>query len=558
MKNFTFSVNIPDAVSLTKAAWPAEDLDANLLIENMYVLVFDENGFISRHKASPAGGGPAEFTVELPTSSKKRILHFVCNYDWEGAGFDDYAAQNLNEATIVATMSVSYPRIAYWRRMVLNEGITSSTSFGSVTLVRNVAKISVVNNSEAAAIGDVEITSYLTGLSFALGNYYDRGTVAIFDKTTGEFVTDPESGTNIISEAPGASKTAIDRNSDFVSAYVGSLGDNNGRSVFTYEQKKSRPGSSDRLYLILKANYHVDTSDPGTERFYKIDVALPPPSEDLYDLYRNRHYVITIGAVMHVGYSTFEEAVEGLSLNNFATSLEQEYNSVSDGVAILNLEYVNKTFVKPGTPFAVRYSYIVDARTGATDNSNVSGIVSHTSVPSIDLPEGELRGTDRLPNKKGVTIFDEYYLDYVNGNMVNSLPSGNTVAESSIRISKLGLSRTIILKLKQPYEFGSVSVPTSIEAHVDIPVDIVFTIPDELQEHLPFPVYLEGATMLMPVIGSGVYYEDLGTSFRYRYAVTRTGEHTLYLKTGSTTGEGRVTLTADMFADYVSDVITRY
>lgn len=554
MKMFTFSVNIPDAVSLTRAAWPAEDFTGNLLVDRMYVLVFDENGFISRHQALSAGGA-SEFSVELPTSSNKRILHFVCNYDWEAAGFDDYVAKNLNEATIVATMSVNYPTIAYWKRMELNEGITSSTSLGPVTLIRNVAKISLINNSRAAAKQSEDVTSYLSDLSFALGNYYDKGMVALFDKTTGEFVTDMESDNSIIFESPGASKMSIDKNADFVNAYVGDLYDDNGQSLFTYEQKKSIPGAKGRVYLILKGLYHPNDSEAAKERYYKIDIALPPPSEDLYDLYRNRHYLIKIGTVIHTGYASFEEAVNGLSLNNFATSLEQEYNSISDGEAILNLEYVNRTFVRPGDHFAIRYSYI-DAVTKATDNSNVSGVVTHTSVPAIDL-SGEL-GSDNLPNKKGVEVFDEYYLDRVNGYMVNSLPAGNTVAESSIRISKLGLSRTIILKLKQPYSFGVVTCPTSVEAHADQPVDIKLTIPADLESHLPFFIYVEGASMLMPVTGSGIYFEDQDTSFRYRYAVTHTGAHTLHFKTGSTTGGGRITLKADLFADHVTEPIERY
>lgn len=558
-KSITFSVNIPDAVSLSRAAWTAEELSGNLLIDNMYVLVFDENGFISRHKAYPSGGGPAEFTVELPTSSNKRILHFVCNYDWEAAGFDDFAAKNQNEATVVATMSVNYPRIAYWRRMVLNKGITSATSFEPVTLMRNVAKISIVNNSLAAANQSVEVSSYLSDLTFAIGNYYDKGTVALFDKTSGEFVNDIEATNGIMYEAPGVSKQDIDESADFVRAYVGNLGNPGGQSVFTYEHRKTNPGSKDRVYIILKAKYHKNESDPGTEKYYKIDIALPPPSEDLYDLHRNRHYVITLGTVIHVGYTSFSEAVNGLSLNNFATSLEQEYNSISDGEAILNIEYVNKTFVKPKANFAVRYSYIykVDAFTSATNNENVSGVVSHGSVQAIDLPEGELRGTPHLPNQKGVTQFSDDYLDRVNGDMVGTLPSGNTVAESSIRISKLGLSRTIVLKLRQPYVFGSVSIPNDIAPYAEEPVDITFTIPAELQDNLPFFVYVEGATMLMPVSDSGVYYEDMGSTFRYRYKVINTGEHTLKFQTGSRTGGGRITLKADMFTDYVSDLIER-
>lgn len=527
-REFTFMVNIPDAKYMTRAAWAADDLSINQIIDNMYVLVFDENGFISRHKTSQ-GAGPSQFKVTLPTSNDPRVLHFVCNYHW--TGFSEEEARHQSEAMILANMSVAYPTIAYWERREMPTGISGST-LEPVTLTRNVAKISVINNSRAAAEANPndDITSFLTDVQYAIGNYYNRGTVVPFNKVTGLF------DTNILMEAAGATVTAVDKNNDFVPAYSVDINDAAGRSIFTYEREKSEPGAADRLYLILKANYHTDDSDAGRERFYKIDIALPPPSEELYDIWRNRHYVITIGQTVHIGYSSFEEAVDGLSLNNFATSIEQEYNSVSDGSSILNVEFTNKTFVTGGAPFAVRYSYI-DGTTRATNNTGVAGYVKHSAIPAINLPEGNMvQGGTNLPNQKVGQYPNEYYLDYVNGNMV-ATPPAEGIAESSIRISKLGLSRTIILKLRQPYSFAPYSIsPGTVSSHANVPVDITITIPAELQDYLPFSIYVEDATMLMPAQGSGIYFEDLGTSFKYRYNVDRTGTHILHFKTGSTTG----------------------
>jgi len=525
---FTFMVNIPDARYITRASWVADDLSINQIIDNMYVLVFDENGFISRHKASQ-GASPNQFKVTLPTSDNPRVLHFVCNYNW--TGFSDEEALHQSEAMILANMSVSYPTVTYWERREMPSGISGS-ALDPVTLMRNVAKISVINNSFAAAEDDGDITSYLTEVEYAIGNYYNKGTVAPFNRTTGMF------DTSVLMEAAGASVTGIDKDNDFVPAYYENINDAAGRSIFTYERKKSEAGASNRLYLILKANYHINDSDAGRERFYKIDIALPPPSEELYDIWRNRHYVITIGQAVHVGYATFEEAVDGLSLNNFATSIEQAYNSVSDGSSILNVEFTNKTFVTGGARFDVRYSYI-DGTTRATDNTGVTGYVKHGAVPAVDLAEGYLtQGGTNLPNQKVGQYPSEYYLDYVNGYMVGTLPSEGVIAESSIRISKLGLSRTIILKLRQPYSFAPFSInPAVASSHANVDVDITVTIPAELQDYLPFPIYIENATMLMPVQGSGIYFEDQGTFFRYRYNVENTGAHVLHFKTGSTTGE---------------------
>src|SRR5690554_6579020 len=95
---------------------------ANGGVNDMYLLVFDENGnYIAKRQATLSNqtetGGT--FTAQLPSSSNKRIVHFISNYDW--TGFSDTGG--LNEASVVALLSID--NVTFWSRVELNSGISS-------------------------------------------------------------------------------------------------------------------------------------------------------------------------------------------------------------------------------------------------------------------------------------------------------------------------------------------------------------------------------------------------------------------------------------------------
>ena len=98
-------------------------------VTDMWVLVFDENDiFITRQQATLSNqtntGG--DFTVTLPYSTKKRIFHFVCNYDW--SSFNDASAAGANEATVVGMMSTTdIGQPAFWSRREVTGGFDNST-----------------------------------------------------------------------------------------------------------------------------------------------------------------------------------------------------------------------------------------------------------------------------------------------------------------------------------------------------------------------------------------------------------------------------------------------
>lgn len=573
---FTFAVNIPGAGYITRSMSGYDDNTAankNLLINNMWVMVFDEAGYLSRHQAYQSGGA-ARFAVKLPLSDKPRILHFVCNYDW--SGFDDGAMAMLNEATVMTGMTRKWSDesqpipILYWSRLALPSGISDGINLGggTITLKRNVAQVSVNNNSKAGADMDPddEVVSYLTQVEFSIGNYLDRGTATGFDNTLRP--TDPDYTEKLfegVYEAPSAVPVPLADGDDGKFVYGTSSSEGiPGSSLFTYERNNADPTVADHLYILIKGLYHADESAAPVSRYYKVDIVVEGDTE-LQDVIRNKHYILTLNQVLSEGYATIQEAVDALALNNIATSVMQSYNSISDGTAILNIEYVNKTFVKArnsslSNDFAIRYSYIPDATSGATDNSGVqmewgphSGDDGYTYRAADQM--------DALPNNKILLGYDGSghgiypsgyggeYVDRVSGRFVASLPSSG-VYTSWIKISKSNLSRTINLRLRQPYEFEPMTLtPSEVPNKSGEEVAVTFNVPETLADQLPFVVYIYAEMLAPDYKKSNIYNDDSEGVFRYRYTVRSTGTQTLHFLTGSTIGQGYVTLESELFRD---------
>ncbi|MGL5228494.1 MAG: hypothetical protein ACRC77_09940, partial [Bacteroidales bacterium] len=137
---------------------------------NFYLLVFNEQGlFLERRKAVFNGNS---FQVRLTASSKKRIIHFIGNYSF--SGLSDAAVYFKSEKEIIASMQIKN-EVAYWKRVELPTGISKNAFPAAIELIRNIAKVSVNNNSSGyPRIENVE---------FTLINQSDQGTVAPFRKS---------------------------------------------------------------------------------------------------------------------------------------------------------------------------------------------------------------------------------------------------------------------------------------------------------------------------------------------------------------------------------------
>ena len=155
----------------------------------------------------------------MPTTKEGEllILHFVANYDW--ALFSDAANVGKGEAEVMNKLTVTDGTVAYWQRVELPGGIvgtknTTITLTDDVSLLRNIAKVTVKNLTNERVT-----SSYLTDVSFAIGGYVDRGTVAPYSASSRRFTK------GAITEALDGTIIPIsDDESEFVSAQNGSGG----------------------------------------------------------------------------------------------------------------------------------------------------------------------------------------------------------------------------------------------------------------------------------------------------------------------------------------------
>ena len=520
---FTFGVHISgEQVISTRSEAIQPDM-----IENLYVLVFDSEGtFLTRAQATPTTE-TGKYNVLLsqtdPDASqdeKKRIVHFICNYDW--TGFSDVQNIGKSENEIVTSLSVSGGKIAYWQRVELTNGITQDAFPTTIELLRNVAKISVNNNSILN-----RLNSNISDAKFALGNYYDYGTIAPFNTTSFTF----EEGT--VCESPFGTLQPVTEQ-DFIQ--TGGAG-NTGVPVLCYERRNSI--SDTPMYIILKGKYSID----GQYYYYKVDI-INEGQEVLFDITRNNHYIIGIQRVTGPGYATLQEAVNSPASNNLLYSVVlEEYTSISDGKSALKVEMTSMTIVEPNKGFSVGFSYIPDITTGDEDNSLVTiELQQDPLMPVVDLSSQIIDRTAGKASYTARTVTNVPGYDIYTAKLVLKATYNGTT-----------LRRVVTLRFRNPSEFEQVFLtPSTVPAAVNEEVDLHFTIPSNIRSSL-FPLEVFITTLsLTPNMGYNdedkltLDYSKPGV-YRYKFIVRDTGDYTLHFKTTSVATNETLLIESELF-----------
>lgn len=479
-------------------------------VTDMWVLVFDENDiFITRRQATLSNqtntGG--DFTVTLPYSTKKRIFHFVCNYDW--SSFNDASAAGANEATVVGMMSTTdIGQPAFWSRREVTGGFDNSTfaNPNQVVLLRNQAKISLIN----------ECTRFtLTG--FTIHNRPSSGTVAPFNTGTAAFdlnaVTEPVGVTLIPAEETG-------------------IGTN---ERYLYERRNKN--AAEITTIIVKGVYDDGTSS--STCYYKID--LIDAQKVRYDIKRNWHYVVTIKQITDFGHTTLANALAGASHNNTALDpIIEKFPMISDGEKKLEVEKTLVVLTEADKTFNVWYKFYPDVNDPTTvNNDGVSvTIVSNEGALSSNAADFSFdNNTGTITAKSAAT-----------------LPT--TPAEALIRVEKDGLLRTIRVVLRPAFSFTPVTInnlnPAVLPVSQNFSTTLRFFIPNDFPEELfPLPVNIYTQGLYAAATGLQIFAE--GGIIRYVYKANTKGEQTVEFKTNQFFYEETVTLKADYFAQATVD-----
>src|SRR5690554_3880248 len=467
---------------------------ANGGVNDMYLLVFDENGnYIARRQATLSNqtetGGT--FIVQLPSSSNSRIVHFISNYDW--SGFNDIAG--LNEATVVALLSTT--NTAFWSRVELENGI-SSTSFSGLTvsLLRNQAKISVVNEADE-----------LTFNGFTIHNKPSKGSVAQYSSTTGfeeGVITEPLDMTLI-----PAQESEISTNEKYL-----------------FERKNAY--ATNITTVIVKGNYN------GQQYYYKID--LIDSDKNRYDIERNYHYIVKIKTVTRAGYVNFNDALTGASHNNTALDpIIEKYPIISDGISKLEVEKTLVVLTQPNQTFSVWAKFYPEIGNTNFDNSEVSVTIQsgNTSFNASSLSFNPSTGI-------------------ITGTGLNQLPIPPEQGEARIIVTKGDLARTIRVVLREPFEFDPITInnnnPATLSGTQGQAATLRFNIPNDFPEDL-FPLPIKIYTQGLYAAATGLEMVVEGGMIHYIYRANQSGEQTIEFKTNKSNNEEVVALKADYFAD---------
>lgn len=452
--DFSVQVNDPSVATKALAERPA--------LRNLMVAVFDASGYLLEYTyateidLATENGIKYSYKVAVTQSDEPRIIHFIGNAP-------DKLTFGVEEAVLAeirSTVGQNSDDGIYWCRreipcisgtqsgdmmllvddaMQVDDKMYQADTqtrafFDNVGLIRNFSQIQLISSSP----------------DFTLEKYYVVGTpkvglAAAYNYNTGRFVdyftvsaiggndTDgytfnlgnPKTYGQIIGEGydanvlPTAERFTL-AESENESNWIAS-----GASAYVFECEKPLK-AEDAVYVIAYGQYA-----DGKRYYYKIDLR---NADGYFPILRNFKYTIDITDVTRNGYDTIEQAANSAGSGDISTSLEtRSLAYISDGVASLEVEYIEKYIVTEGD-VTLDYTFIDDVATSAEgDPSKMWIIVNEAGVTgaaisrlngssytvgetlSVTANPGTLTITPSVPNDVPKSQTITIYAEYVNG-----------------------------------------------------------------------------------------------------------------------------------------------
>lgn len=272
-KEFVFSSQLEIATPRLVATRSTETKE----LESLRLLVFDENNqFLYSRDAVLGGFNPGSqtfsYSVKLISSTRKRSIHFVANYNWDGFE-QDYFLEGLEAGYIIGRLIAN--KCTYWSLAEL-DGLNAKTlSSSNAKLMSNQAQISVESNAQEFQLE-----------GFKIYNTYDRGTVASFEVDERGQVNFIKDLNKLIPTVP--SEYELQMNEEF---------ERIPRKAFERFASNGHP-----LFVLIKGTHNGKTNC-----YYKVDLKKFDSQTGitkLYDILRNHAYNIRITRVVGPGYDT--------------------------------------------------------------------------------------------------------------------------------------------------------------------------------------------------------------------------------------------------------------
>lgn len=540
-----FTVQVKDPSVATKA------LGQQPTLRNLMVAVFDASGYLLEYTFATeidlATENATHYTykVAVTQSEEPVIVHFIGNAPDKLT----FGVEETVLAEITSPIGANPDDGIYWCRREIPQ-ISGTSSGGAMAL----AEDDVMEVASPIYQADIQTRAYFSNVglirnfsqiqlasgtsNFVLEKYYVVGTpkeglAAAYNYSNGQFVNyykgdtvtgdentgytfnlgDAKTFAEIIAEGYDANVLPTAQRFTLAEAESNWVAD--GASAYVYECEKPLR-AEDAVYIIAYGKY-----TDGNNYYYKIDLR---DENGYFPLIRNFKYTINIKDVTRPGYETIEKAAASAGSGDISTSLETKSLAyISDGVASLEVEYIEKYIVTPGN-VTLKYEFLDNVKndhagdpakmwivvneagaTGAaiaTINGNAYTVGQNITVSqnpgTLTITPTAL--TD-VPKSQTLTIFAEY----VNGDashilqrtvnyivqskrtmLVSLAPSevpNEAGSEFDVKISlPAGLSKSIF-----PLEFLIESGALSINPHNDqMPVRSGFSLVDNTKSSFYF------------------------------------------------------------------------
>lgn len=388
-----FSVRVPDAGPDTKALGEVPAFETN----GLYVIVY-EGGYRREVVRANIDGAPTvtggnfvyKYSLTLSTSENPRNLHFVSM-----AGFTAADAP-FEESRIGAEMYSSDGVDAYWQRVKLAKisdvPATLKSDIGTVTMIRNFAKITM--SKDATAVPDTKFRF----VSYKVFNTPTRGHIApyIVSGTNAGYVDNYHNLTyaQAYDKYPGKVPVGATYNG-YTSADEDCLAANGwiawtsstAESAAAYFYERPIPTDASAAFIVVKGYYEGSS----TPCFYKIN--LKDKDDKYYALLRGFRFKINIEKVTGSGLSTVKAAIESAGSGNISTTLDYiDVTNISDGNCRLFVSSTSVTVVKQ-TTITIKYKFCPTASNTSTVANGVIDVDDSGTTNGIEVtvndPEDE-------------------------------------------------------------------------------------------------------------------------------------------------------------------------
>lgn len=424
-----------------------------------------------------------KFKVTLIKSNKKRRIHFIANYDWQGFE-QDYFLSGVSEGGLISALQTTKSNFKSMWAYIEPETLDEHTLKEKViVLLRNYAEVSIDASSSktfSETFGSLDVTR------FTVCNYPTKGTVAPFIYTSDhkyEFKYNNPEATII----PGVEIEKGNKETDFVSV-------DTSFPLYEWDNKDHN------LFLIIEGTRTDKDRKNLGKRYYKLDLVSlrGDGTKEFLPILRNHRYRVVVEKVLSNGYESLEKAIAAPAGNNIFASVElEDFPSVSDGV--IHLE------VSPIVTYAVKS----DTKLSFKVITNQSGEPSYIPrwTESNDPHMGQLTKTS--------TGFDV---------QVKSLPEGGYYKEYLVDVVLRGnlgtiVTRTVKITLRPPFKFqASLTTDSTNTTHKILTFDLSEYLHTGI---LPFDILIEAdnLTPLNEDLNNKLLLEFKDQKIYYRYSL---------------------------------------